>query len=192
MSIGIIVLAAGAAKRFGSAKLVVPIDGVPLVRRAALAALGVGARVIVVTGAHRERVESCIADLRVERVFNANWRSGMGASIASGVAALDVRCEAAIIALADQLLVGTAEFEALIAAHARAPARIVAAQFGDVLGPPCLFPRPFFSELAGLRGEPGARTLLQRHVAEVEPLPLPGAAADIDTPADYARLGGSV
>jgi len=56
VSIGVLILAAGAAQRFGSAKLVVPLNGMPLVRRAALAALGASAHVIVVTGAHRESI----------------------------------------------------------------------------------------------------------------------------------------
>ena len=189
MSIGIIVLAAGEAKRFGSAKLVMPIDGVPLVRRAVLAALGTGAQVVVVTGAHRAAVDACITDLAAARVFNANWADGMGGSIACGIAALR-SCDATVIALADQALVGSGEFAALIAAHEHAPERIIAAQFDGVLGPPCLFPRRHFAELAALRGETGARILLRRHAADVEPLALPAAATDIDTPADYARAAG--
>ena len=145
--IGIVVLAAGAATRFGSSKLTVPIDGVPLVRRAALAALGASAHVVVITGAHRAAVESCIADLAVERVFNPGWADGIGGSIACGVAALSPSCDATIIALGDQALIGSDEFRALIAAHARAPGRIIAATYADVVGPPCLFPPALFGEL---------------------------------------------
>ena len=187
MSVGIVVLAAGEAKRFGSAKLIVPIDGVPLVRRAALAALGVAARVVVVTGAHRESVESCIVDLAVARVFNANWEDGMGGSIACGIGALD-HCDAAIIALADQALIGAEEFAALIDAHRLAPGRIIAAKFDDVLGPPCLFPRRYCAELAALHGDCGARALLRRHAQHVMPLSMPAASLDIDTPQDLSAF----
>lgn len=187
MNIGIVVLAAGAAKRFGSAKLVVPIDGVPLVRRAALAALDVGTQVVVVTGAHRAAVEACVADLGVTRAFNADWEKGMGSSVACGIAALR-DCDAAIIALADQPLVARAEFAALIAAHARVPERIVAAQFDGVLGPPCLFPCHYFRELLELRGEQGARGVLKQHADQVHAVPLHAAAVDIDEPQDIARL----
>jgi molybdenum cofactor cytidylyltransferase len=150
--IGIVVLAAGAAKRFGACKLTLPIDGVPLVRRSLLAALGAAERVVVVSGAHRERVEACVSDLAIDRVFNANWADGMGASIACGISALATACDAAIIALADQVLIGTEQFKALIAAHARAPERIIAAQYNGVLGAPCLFPRAYFEKLAALHG----------------------------------------
>lgn len=188
MSIAVVILAAGEAKRFGSAKLVVPIDGVPLVRRAAVAALAAMTKVIVVTGAHRELVEACIADLAVECVFNADWAQGLGGSIACGIAALPATCEAAIIALADQALVGTAEFAALIAGHRRAPERIIAAQYSDVAGPPSLFPRRFFGALSLLDGEHGARQVLQRHDRDIDVVPMPCAALDIDTAEDYTAL----
>ena len=188
MSIAVVILAAGEAKRFGSAKLAVPIDGVPLVRRAALAALAVGAQVVVVTGAHREAIETCIADLAVECAFNAKWMQGMGGSIACGVAKLAPVVDAAIVLLADQAAVDAAELHRLIAAHAAAPERIITAQFETVLGPPCLFPQHYFAELAALQGEHGARTLLQRHAQRVEALPMPAAAADIDTPLDLSAF----
>ena len=185
--IGIVVLAAGAATRFGASKLTVMIDGVPLVRRAALAALAASAPVAVVTGAHRDAVEACVADLGVECVFNADWAAGMGGSIARGISALR-ECDAAIIALADQPLISRDEFAALIAAHARAPQRIIAAQFDGVLGPPCLCPQRYFAELSALSGETGAKAILQLHAQAVESLPMPQAAVDVDTPEDCARL----
>jgi molybdenum cofactor cytidylyltransferase len=186
MSIAVIILAAGEAKRFGSAKLVTPIDGVPLVRRAVLAALNVCAHVVVVTGAHRAAVEASIADLPIERVFNAEWAEGLGGSIARGVAQLPPALEAAIILLADQPLIGAQELRQLIEAHAAAPEHIIAAQFSSALGPPCLFPLAYFSELVGLRGDEGARSLLRRYVQLVEALPMPAAAVDIDTPQDLS------
>lgn len=185
--IGIVVLAAGAATRFGASKLTVMIDGVPLVRRAALAALDVGTQVVVVTGAHGDAVEACVADLDVERVFNAGWAAGMGGSIARGISALR-ECDAAIIALADQALIGTEQFNALVAAHASSPQRIIAARFDDVLGPPCLFPRQYFRDLLKLPCEGGARELLKQHADRIDAVPMPSAAIDIDTPDDIARL----
>jgi len=182
--IGIVVLAAGAATRFGASKLSETMDGVPLVRRAVLAATETGAQVVVVTGAHRNLIEPCIADLPSQCAFNANWADGMGASIACGIAVLATRCDAAIIALADQVRIGAEQFNALIAAHANSPQRIIAAQFDGVIGPPCLFPRAYFAELAELAGDRGARALLQRRADRVDSLPMPQAAVDVDTPED--------
>jgi len=188
VNVGVIVLAAGEAKRFGSAKLATKVDGVALVRRAAMAALAVGTQVVVVIGAHREAVETCITDLAVERVFNAQWMQGMGGSIACGMAKLALTVDAVLVMLADQPLIGAAELRRLIDAHAAAPEHIIAAQFENVLGPPCLFPRHCFAELAVLQGEHGARALLQRHAQCVEVLPMPAAGLDIDTPQDLSAF----
>jgi molybdenum cofactor cytidylyltransferase len=189
-SIGIVVLAAGAASRFGSAKQLAHIDGAALVRRAASAACASAAHVVVVTGAHRAAVEACLAGLPVECAFNADWESGMGSSIGCGIRALAAMqaVDAAIVALADQVAIGSSAFADLAAAYAGVPTNIVAAGYAGIVGPPCLFPRRYFGELTALRGDHGARSVLERHADSVRVLTLPAAAIDIDTQADYARL----
>jgi molybdenum cofactor cytidylyltransferase len=188
--VGIVVLAAGTASRFGSAKQLAPIAGAPLVRRAAAAACGQAVHVVVVTGAHRAAVEACLDGLPVQRVFNADWESGMGSSIGCGILALAAiqSVDAAIIALADQVAIGSTAFAELVAEYASAPGCIIAAGYAGVIGPPCLFPRQHFDELAALRGDRGARSVLAIHSADVRVLSLPAAAIDIDTQADYAHV----
>jgi molybdenum cofactor cytidylyltransferase len=191
--IGIVVLAAGNASRFGSAKQQVPVEGVPLVRRAAEAAMNTGASVVVVTGAHRELVEENLSGLSVSLAFNPDWQLGMGGSIACGVRHLEktaAAVDAIIISLADQPMITTTELTQLIGAHRQTPGRIVAAKYDGVLGAPCLFPRKYFNDLANLSGAHGARVVLERHADEVDALSMPMAATDIDTPEDYARLTG--
>jgi molybdenum cofactor cytidylyltransferase len=184
----IILLAAGSASRFGGAKQAAPIDGVAMVRRAAQSAIATGAEVIVVTGAHLEAVHAAVEGLPLTLVHNADWQAGMGGSIACGVRALPPQTDAAIIALADQPLVGTAQLRQLIDDPRRDTDRIIAAQHGETLGPPCLFPRRYFDELAGLSGMQGARKLLQQHSTNVVAVPMPEAAVDVDTREDYVRL----
>jgi CTP:molybdopterin cytidylyltransferase MocA len=189
--IGVVVLAAGESRRFGAPKLVAPIDGVTLIRRVSMVALDTGARVVVVTGAQRELVESQLDDLAITRAFNADWPQGMGSSIACGVtklAQLDASLDAVIVVLGDQPRVGSHELQQLIAAHLDAPTQIIAAQYAGVLGPPCLFPCDCFGELQALHGTSGARELLQRHASRVRAIPMPAAAIDIDTPEDYERV----
>lgn len=187
-ALGIVVLAAGESRRYGAPKLLASVDGVPMIRVVAANAIAAGAKVIVVTGAHREALLPHIADLAVERAFNAGWADGMGGSIACGIRKFAATIDAAIIMLADQPLVGCAQLMQLIRAHAQAPRRIIAAQFSGVLGPPCLFPRQYFAELAALRGDHGARDVLQRHIGEVNTVPMARAAIDIDTPRDLLRF----
>lgn len=188
--IGAVLLAAGSASRFGAPKQVLAIDGVPMVRRAAIAALAAGlSPVMVVTGAHGDVVAASLAGMDVHEVVHADWASGIGGSLAAGVMGIAEQAaplQAVMVLLADQPSIGVAELKGMLQAHARAPERIVAAHYGSHLGAPALFPRAYFDELSALHGPQGARGLLQRHAACVDAYDLPAAAFDIDTPADHA------
>ena len=185
-----LVLAAGGGSRFGGLKQCIVVGGVPLVRRAALAGLGVSERVVVVTGAHADAVTDALRGLPLETVHNAAWANGMGGSIASGIrhVAKNPAVRAALICLSDQPLVGVAQLQRLIDAHRDTPERIIASDHGPALGPPCIFPRRFHPELAALAGTEGARELLAHHAANVHSLPMPEASVDIDTQEDFQRL----
>lgn len=188
-AIGIVLLAAGEASRYGSAKQLLDIDGEPMARRMARAALAVSPHVAVVTGAHRDAVEDSLRGLAVDMAFHAGWEGGIGSSLAFGVKHLRRRhkaLDAIVVSLADQPAIGAMHLRALIAASEAEPAPIVASAYGNgVRGAPCLFPSRFFDELEALDGAEGARRLLQLHADDVHALPMPDARIDIDTPQDY-------
>ncbi|WP_049621212.1 nucleotidyltransferase family protein [Frateuria defendens] len=190
-AIGIVLLAAGEASRYGSPKQLLLVGGQPLVRRQAQAALQVSPWVTVVTGAYRALVEPALDGLSVEVAFHADWSSGMGGSLAYGVRRLRGRqpsLAAVIVCLGDQPAIRADHLASLASAAEGAPGRIVAAAYGDgVRGAPCLFPARCFDELEALHGPEGARRLLARHAGEVQALPMPEARIDIDTPEDYRR-----
>ena len=186
-----VLLAAGSSSRYGGIKLLAPVDGMPLVRHAALAALDAGLTLVVVTGAHIEPVEDALQGIAAARLHNADWDDGMGSSIAAAFSHLLRTPEsyaAAIVYPADLPLIGHAQLARLIERHRLAPSRIQAADIGGVLAPPCLFPRDCFAELARLSGPRGARSVLERHADRVEAVAMPEAAVDIDTRDDYRRF----
>jgi molybdenum cofactor cytidylyltransferase len=189
--IGIVVLCAGDASRYGAAKLTLPIDGIAMARRAAMAAMQASNKVVVVTGSRRELIAPLVTDLDVEVTCNSDWALGMGRSIAHGVAYLRELAPSlagVIVALGDQVRVGADEFAELVAAHVRLPDHIVAARYVGRLGAPCLFPRNYFDELCRLHGAAGAREILERHSGRVHEIAMPQAEFDVDTPADYACI----
>jgi molybdenum cofactor cytidylyltransferase len=190
LSVHAVLLAAGNSSRYGGPKLLATIDGVSLIRRAAQAALATGAPLLVVTGAYADRIGAEIADLDARIVHNGAWADGMGGSIACAFRQLvaETDAAAAILCPADLPRVGPAQLQRLIDAHCAAPQRIVVSQFGAAQGPPCVFPRRCFAELAQLSGPQGARAVLARHADEITHIPMPEAAADIDTPDDLAKL----
>jgi len=70
------VLAAGASRRMGANKLLLMLDGEPLVRRASRRALAAGLEpLVVVLGHESERVQLALADLPCRFAFNASLRA---------------------------------------------------------------------------------------------------------------------
>lgn len=185
-----IVLAAGGSTRMGEAKQVLEVDGAPLVRRAAAAALDAGcAPVAVVLGGRAAQVVAALRGLGVVVVVNPDWQRGIGSSIAIGIACVERSdAGAALVTLADQPLVGPATLRRLLAArhHARQP--IAASRYAGTIGVPASFARAFFPLLRDLDGAQGCKPLLRAHASEVVLVDCPEAELDVDTPEDYARL----
>ena len=197
VEVAAIVLAAGRSTRFsggvdGATKLVAEFDGAPLVRHAALAAIGSGARpVVVVTGHARDAVMAALVGLDVREARNPDYAQGIASSVKAGVAAVPRACAAALIFLGDMPRATSGLAEKLIAAFAADPALdAVAPLVEGRRGNPVLISRKLFSAALALAGDEGARRLLMRpdlRVAEIE-APGDGAAVDIDTPEALAQL----
>jgi len=189
---GAIILAAGASSRLGSPKQLLLLDGQPLVTRAAQAALTAGAwPVVVVLGAHAEKIRPTLARLPVIVVENAAWPEGMAASIRTGITTLGQfsrTLEAALIALCDQPAFDAAVIAQLLAAQHTTGRSIVAARYASRHGAPALLLRAHFPALAALTGETGARDLLNGDPTHIAAVDLPSLAQDLDTLADLAAL----
>jgi molybdenum cofactor cytidylyltransferase len=192
---GIIVLAAGASRRLGRAKQLLELDGVTLLRRAVQTALCTcGRPVVVVLGAQSEDFLAQLAGLSVHVVINANWEAGIGGSIRAGVAeivAAQPACDAALLMLCDQPLVGAEMLEELMRRQATTGKAICAAAYSGTVGTPVVFARNLFGELMQLADHEGGKVVIARHGDEVASVEIPQAALDIDTEADFARLAGS-
>ena len=101
IGIGAVLLAAGRGTRFGAEpKLLARLDGTPLVRHAAEAALASRARpVVVVLGAHAVAVRAVLHHLDLVFVENAAFGSGLSTSLRAGLAALPAETDAAVAAV---------------------------------------------------------------------------------------------
>jgi len=189
--IGALVLAAGASKRLGSPKQLMVHEGVPLVRRAAIAAVDAGANpVVVVLGANASIIEPALRGLAaVTIVVNADWANGMASSLAAGLRALGdaIEYDAVLITLADQPFVDAGALKRLIAAFDNEH-RFVSSEYNGVIGVPAVFAREYVADLMQLEGDSGAGQWLRRRSGEVTAIPLDAGAVDIDTPADETRL----
>ncbi len=184
-----IVLAAGASTRFGSAKQLVRVAGRPLLH-SALAHAGevAGTAVTVVLGARAAELAPLLRHSSASVLINRDWQEGMASSIRLAVSRLPVGCSGVLLMVVDQAALTADDLKRLVSAWRRQPGYIAAARYGTTTGVPAIFPRSMFADLQGLRGDIGARMLLQRNPDRVIRVPMPSAALDIDTPEDLLAL----
>jgi len=182
-----VLLAAGSGSRLGQPKALVVLGGQSLAARGiALLRAGGADPVVVVTGA----AEPADRPGDTFWVHNPDWQTGMGSSLAAGLAAVPASCDAAVVALADQPLVGPESVRRLIAAH-QAGASVAVACYDGQPRNPVLISREHWPEVVALAvGDVGARPFLRAHpdlVARVECADT-GRPDDIDSPEDLARV----
>ena len=184
-----IVLAAGSSSRFGAAKQLATYRGEALVARACdLAESVCGPRTILVTGAGHLSVVQAKPTQGGFIVVNEQYASGMASSITCGVKAIADIADAVLLLLADQPLITEEHLRSLLALQESAADTIVASQFADTVGPPVIFPRACFEQLMELRGDRGARSLLDEQQQHLRTIRFDDAAVDIDRPADLDAI----
>jgi len=183
-----LVLAAGASTRFRGAKQLARLRGEPLVARAveAIPPSRVG-EVVVVVGHESAAVAKALGRRRVRLVENPDYRRGMASSIAKGVAALESGSPGVLLLLADQPFVSRGLVGRVLEAFEEGGGeRLVAADYGGFVAPPAAFPRAYFGDLSGLRGDRGARSILDANASSLVRVRVRRrrAALDVDTKAD--------
>ena len=179
LNTGVVLLAAGQAKRFGGGKLSTDFRGRPLWEWAAEAAEAIEfSERLLVTGPN----SPIRARSTWRLVENPVAEQGMGTSIAAGVRAL-IDCDRVIIMLADMPLISGTHLDRLIAAQGAAFTRYP----DGIAGCPATFPRSDFKQLEGLAGEQGARSL-EFGEAELVTPPHWRELADVDTVRDLEKL----
>lgn len=185
----VLVLAAGGSKRFGSPKQLVRIGDRPLLHRAVGIATDVaGHSVSVVLGAHAEQMTPLLGHSPVSIVINRDWADGLASSLREGIRSLPGSIDGVMITLADQVAVTKMDLARLATAWKAQPEWLIAASYSGHTGVPAVFPRWTFNDFMELRGDSGARNILQRHADRVLRIPMPNAAVDIDTPEDLLSI----
>jgi CTP:molybdopterin cytidylyltransferase MocA len=139
-----VVLAAGAATRYGSAKQLVYLPTV--LERLALTSVG---QVVVVEGAHP--LDELTLDVPVVRC--TAWERGPGASLRCGLAALDDSVDGALVVLADGPELDPRAVERVLAHRGDAP--VVAASYDGTRDHPAVLARSVWSDVP----DEGARAL---------------------------------
>jgi molybdenum cofactor cytidylyltransferase len=187
-----VVLAAGSSSRFGSPKLLAPLDGKPILQHAldALAAADVD-DVAVVLGDEQAAVEAAIAWRGERRVVNERPGDGLSSSLRVGLdaAAEDPSAEAVLVVLGDQPSLRPGVIRTVLRAAEASHALFVRARHAaDGVPNPVLVRRAAWAMAAGLAGDRGLGPLLAARPELVLEVAVEGASPDVDTPDDLAAL----
>jgi molybdenum cofactor cytidylyltransferase len=182
-----LVLAAGRSSRMGGTnKLLADVGGAPLVARAVDAALASQAdTVIVVTGHQGEAVAAALAGKPVRFVHNPHFTDGLSASLRVGLAAVPAGADAVVVCLGDMPRVAAGVIDRLIAAYNPLEGRAICVPTTHgKQGNPVLWDRGYFTEMADLTGDSGAKRLIGQHADQLCEVPVDDAGVlyDVDTP----------
>ena len=185
-------MAAGPSTRLGKPKQLLQHNGKGLLRNSMEEALNANANsVIVVLGAHANLLYGEIDKKKVQLVVNTEWEEGMASSIRIGLKSLlklIPPVEGVIFIVCDQPHLSASLLNKLLITQQETGKPIVASHYGEAIGPPALFHKSFFPELMQLKGDTGAKKIIQQHSAELATVSFPEGLIDIDSPADYEAL----
>ncbi len=186
----VIVLAAGASRRFGSPKQLIRVDGRPMLHTAVANAVSLaGGAVSVVLGSGASELAGLLRHTPATVVVNRQWEEGMGSSLRTAMSRLQGAPQAVLVMLADQAALTLEDLRRLVAGWRRNPDSVVAASYSGIVGPPRPLP-------AARVSPPSARSVAMKAPgcccnASSTPsvrVPLPNAAVDIDEPEDLLKL----
>lgn len=201
-----IILAAGSSSRMGGGrhKLLLPLDGRPVLVHVIDAALASQARpIIIVLGHEADEVRAHITSYTSRRditiVENKKYLQGMSTSMRLGVQLLISKgykkhdspseVDSALIVLGDQPMITSKIIDTLITTYRATGKQIVAPLYDGKRGSPVLFDVSLFPELLEVTGDEGGRSVLERLPQEVELVEMSDTVAnyDIDTWEAYQR-----
>jgi len=209
--LAIIILAAGCSARLGQPKQLIPMYDRSLLAFQCQQALKVHGDISCVLGFKAEIMANEIDSLPVKLVINSSWQQGLSSSISMGVTSLPADIDGVMLVLVDQWRLIADDLQQLISIWQKQPDRIIAAGGcsvdeniigqlartkkeiskqipNKILGPPVIFPRRFFRQLAGEHSGNGAKKLLKEYSKQVIEVELPHAFVDLDTPKQLAQL----
>jgi len=188
--IGGIVLAAGESHRMGRNKLLLPLAGEPLVRRACRRGLAAGLDpLIVVVGHEADRVQESLTGLDCRFILNADVGGPMSGSLHRGLGGLPAEAQGVVIMLADMVNVTEQMLRALVLSAQTSTALLVCSRYAGTLAPPVLFRRALFEDLFASTGEGCGKAVVEHHREHALYIDWPGAAlVDVDTPEEFASL----
>lgn len=184
MTVGVLLLAAGQSRRYGTDKRLATLHTGQTLLRTSLAKIAQTSLPVLVC--LRPDDDELFAELEHRGLCCVRCdraAQGMGATLAQGMATIPA-WDAVIVMLADMPWVQPATVLELARVVSRET--IAVPVFGGRRGNPVAFGRAYFDELGGCQGDQGARSLVLAHASAVLEVPVDdaGVLRDVDHPDD--------
>jgi len=189
---GLLVLAAGQSKRLGRPKQLLEFEGQSLLNRL----LGILKKssnhpIGLVLGANALLIEQQLTETNIHVIVNPDWEEGMASSIRLGVQEMTQHLpglDGLMILVCDQPHITENQIKSLFQLQQEKDLPLAASYYSGVVGTPVLFHRSIFADLLSLKGDIGAKSVIQQREKEVARLDFEKGMIDIDKPEDYEQL----
>ncbi len=180
-----LVLAAGASRRLGRPKQLLPYGAATLLDHTLDTARACDLdQLVCVLGGGAEQIRETVDLSGIDVVENDRFGTGCSSSIAAALGAVDPRSQVLVLMLGDQPGVTPETVATLLAGRGDAP--LAACRYDDGRGHPLAFARGTFGELGALHGDKAVWKLMDRRASEVVDVPVEGSIPlDVDTWEDY-------
>ncbi|TDT45231.1 molybdenum cofactor cytidylyltransferase [Maribacter spongiicola] len=194
LDIAVLIMAAGASRRMDGIKQLMPWRDSNFLLETIKTVQNTNAKSLhVVLGSNADFIttQCSLEEKNIDIIVNANWENGLGDSIAHGVKILLQQrpaLDGVLICLADQPLLSFEYLNSLIAEFIKHPSKIIATNYGKKVGVPALFPKLLFEELSVLKGDFGAKEILNNKSNVIISLDAADQIADVDTSLEYQNL----
>ena len=189
MTVGVLLLAAGKSRRYGSDKRIARMqDGRRLLDVSLGHVVDSGLPLVVCVGKADTELVAELSSRDILCVTSPNSASGMGSTLADGMAGAPASWTAIIIGLGDMPMIQPETYR--LVANALTPGKIVTPVYLGQRGHPIGFDQSYFPTLMGLRGDQGARQVIAANPAAVIAINVsdPGVVVDVDTPEQLASI----
>jgi molybdenum cofactor cytidylyltransferase len=194
MTIGAVLLAAGAGSRMGGRpKALLELGGVPLVMRQLIALSGAGIdELVIVLGHYAASIAPLVEHFPVTVVHNPRPDDGQVSSQRLGLAALSPQLDAVLVALADQPLLNEQDITSVVGAFKKRPTAtaVVVPRVDGRPGNPIIFSAAVRDQILSGAANVGCRQWRAANLAAVSHFDSDNRRfiLDIDTPEDIASF----
>ena len=183
------IMAAGGSRRYGGIKQLLELNGKSLLKRAICIATDTfGNRVKLVLGLKSNKLQREADGYDVEIVVNRDWENGIASSLRAGISSMPEHCKGALIIFCDQPLINETHLRQMIDTWKQQPDRIIASAYAETLGVPVIFPSRYFTSIQELKGDNGAKSIIEKNMDSVTRISIPEAEIDIDTQEDLLNF----